>query len=78
MHWNLYSNLSKKIYILLPDNQADYMNEELEVIENSIFPKNNIKIIKGYHLLSNISKSSIIIVYYVPNKIIDDIKENII
>gem|GEM_PF-6135966 len=46
MHWNLYSNLSKKIYILLPDESEDYMSEEISIIKNSIFPKKNIIVLK--------------------------------
>lgn len=78
IHWNLYSNLSKKIYILLPDDKEWYMSDEIDIIKNSIFPKKNIEIIKGYHLLSKLSKSSIVIVYYIPHKINEDINVNII
>jgi len=46
MYANLYNNLSKKIYILLPDTKEDYMNEEEMVLKNSIFPQKNICILK--------------------------------
>ncbi len=78
MYACLYKNLSKKIYILLPDTREDYMNEEQFVLKNSIFPKKNIYILKWYNKLSNLEESSLIIVYYSPDKIWDDIEQNII
>lgn len=78
MYVSLYKNLSKKIYILLPDSDMDYMNEEENIIKNSIFPKKNIHILKWYNKLSNLEESSLIIVYYSPEKIKDDIEQNII
>jgi hypothetical protein len=46
MYTSLYKNLSKKIYILLPDSKEDYMNEEEKIIKNSIFSKKSIHILK--------------------------------
>jgi hypothetical protein len=54
------------------------MNEEEKIIKNSIFQKKNIHILKWYNKLSNLEESSLIIVYYSPLKIWDDIEQNII
>jgi len=54
------------------------MTEEITMIKNSIFPKNNIIILSWYNLLSKLSKSSLVIVYYIPSKITGDIENNII
>mgnify|MGYP005985068673 CR=1 FL=1 len=78
MYASLYKNLSKKIYILLPDSREDYMNEEEKILKNSIFPKKNIEILKWYNKLSNLDDSSLVVVYYSPEKIANDIEQNII
>jgi hypothetical protein len=54
------------------------MNEEEKIIKNSIFSKKSIHILKWYNKLSNLEESSLIIVYYSPEKISDDIEQNII